>query len=602
MNLVLPDRTSAGHHLKTRFGPLLHDDGVTFRLWAPDAKKVELVRQDHRAVAMAPSGEGFFEIFVPEAGPGDLYKFRIGDLDVPDPASRAQEKDADGWSLVVPRFPPPRRRALRPWREAVMAEVHVGAASPQGTFLGLIPKLRHFAEAGFTVLELMPVNEFMGRRNWGYDGVLLFAPDTSYGTPSELRQLIDAAHDHGLAIVIDVVYNHFGPLGNFLPRYASDFFTDRHTTPWGSAIALDNPIVRQFFIENAQLWLADYDADGLRFDAVHTYRTKGASIFLEKLSQAARAVKPDAFLILENDRNEARWLERREDGTPVWFTAQWNDDIHHVLYVMAGCDPNGHYQDYGGDSIARLGRALSEGFIYQGEESEQRNGEKRGQPSAHLPPDAFVSFVQNHDQIGNRPCGDRLTCVARAEPLAFLRCLLMLSPHPPLFFMGEEASLRTPFPFFCDYENDLAEAVRKGRREEFKRFFDDRAGPGEAPPDPLDPKSFECAKYPWQELENSAHAQKLDEFKFLSAMRRNLVWPIISERYVGAHVARQGLTLRICWTYAGGTLILIINPSDLPESIDAPHRPPDVFLGDVRHSPGRLYLGDWSLAFWSGPL
>ncbi len=294
-----------------RFGPEPLAQGARFRLFAPEAEAVELEIDGAGRRAMQPGGDGFFAVEISDVAPGALYRFTVDGQAVPDPASRMQAEDADGWSVLTP--PPANlpRRWSRPWREAVIAEVHVGTATPEGTFRALIDRLDHYRDAGFTVIELMPVADFPGRRNWGYDGVLLYAPDRAYGTPDDLRALIDAAHERGLGMMLDVVYNHFGPSGNFLPLYAKSFFRQDISTPWGPAIDLENEMVRAFFTENAAYWLADFGFDGLRFDAVHALATKATETFLREIAQACRAVRPDAFLVLENHDNVAQLDDAR---------------------------------------------------------------------------------------------------------------------------------------------------------------------------------------------------------------------------------------------------------------------------------------------------
>ena len=582
----------------TRFGPLWGQGGATFRLWGPQAAGVSLLRPDAEPQPMHAAGEGFFELFVEGARPGQRYMFGVDEAAFPDPAGRAQEKDADGWSLLCPPPSPPRRsHALRPWHEAVIAEIHVGAATPEGTFAALAGRLDHFRRAGFTAIELMPVTEFMGARNWGYDGVLPFAPDTSYGRPEDLRALVDAAHDQGLGVLIDVVYNHFGPAGNFLHRYAGDFFTDSHVTPWGPAIALDHPTVRAFFCENLAMWLQDYDVDGLRFDAVHAFLPAAAETFLAELATCARAIKPDAWLVLENDHNLARWLQRDDQGRPTLFTAQWNDDDHHALRVLTTGDNSAHFADYGEDPVGSVQLALAEGFIYQGEVSPYR-GLARGEPSGDLPPEAFVTYVQNHDQIGNRPLGDRLVSLLTPEKPALLRFILMLAPQIPMFFMGEEVGFDTPFPFFCDFEGNLAEAVRSGRRAEFAPFFENHRGSVDDLPDPLAIATFLKAKLPWQDLPKPGHKDSLETFRRLAELRRELVWPLAASGFRGSSSERSGEAIETVWRFGAGVLSMALNLGAAAGSIAAPPGPPAAALGIVNRDRGAVVLEPWSGAVW----
>lgn len=581
------------------FGATPSPDGTTFRLWAPSAEQIHLLRPGAAPLAMNRHDDGVHEVMVEGIGPGSTYMFRIGTLDVPDPASRAQAEDATGWSVVVGDLGSCRRGSVRPWHEAIIAEVHVGAASPEGTFAGLEARLDHFAKAGYTVIELLPLADFAGRWNWGYDGVLPYAPDSRYGSPQDLRRMIDAAHALGIAIMIDVVYNHFGPAGGFLQHYAAEFFTPAHETPWGPAIALDDPMVRAFFAQNVRMWMQDYDVDGLRFDAVHAFRTDGVDQFMELLADTARSVKPDAFLILENDDNAARWLERRDDGRPRYFTAQWNDDFHHVFYVARGGEVVGHYADYSADTIGLAARTLAEGFVYQGETSRLR-GTTRGEPSAHLPPESFVSFVQNHDQIGNRPMGDRMSASVGPAPLAAMRFLMMMSPHTPLFFMGEEAAIMTPFPFFCDFAGVLAEVVRKGRREEFRHFFETHPGSPEDLPDPLAEATFLSAKLPWDTYGVDPARSQIETFRWLAELRRTHLWPLAASRFEGSEIARSGSAIQVRWRYSAGSFNMALNPSDRAARMPAP---PEVFtasVGRLDREGDDVTMGPWTVAVWTG--
>ncbi|MCK0209903.1 malto-oligosyltrehalose trehalohydrolase [Starkeya koreensis] len=583
-----------------RFGPLVADGGAQFRLYAPDAAAVDLTIEGKAPIAMTRDPDGFFRQDVAGAQPGTLYRFRVGEHLVPDPASRLQAQDSDGWSVLVagPVADAPAPAGLRPWHEAVIAEIHVGTATPEGTFHALIERLDHYRDAGFTAIELMPVADFPGRRNWGYDGVLFYAPDRAYGTPDDLRALVAAAHERGIAVLLDVVYNHFGPSGNYLPLYAKSFFREDVATPWGPAIDLENETVRAFFSENAAYWLADFGFDGLRFDAVHALATDGAEPFLREIAGACRAVRPDAYLVLENHDNIGGWLTRDED----LFTAQWNDDWHHVFHVLATGERTGYYAPYAQDSVVSAARALTEGFVFQGEPYPDAHGHPRGTSCADLPPDAFVSFVQNHDHIGNRPLGDRLAASLAPERLAFLRFVLMLSPEIPLLFMGEEALARTPFPFFCDFEGDLATAVREGRRSEFGAFFEAH---GDATfPDPLDEATFLAAKLRPEDMATPDAQRALDAFRRLAEQRRRLVWPLAASGYVGASSRRFGSALHILWRFEAGTLVMALNPGEKAIVTDAPTgipgMPAAASLHDVTHeADGRLALGPFAAAVWS---
>lgn len=487
--------------------------GVGFRLWAPSVKAVDLCLEEpagrRQFLQMEPLPEGWFYLFVPHAGVGSCYRFRIEhDLLVPDPASRYQPDDVHGPSQVVD----PRNFLWtdsdwdgRPWEEAVIYELHVGAFSDKGTFHGVAERLDYLVDLGVTAIELMPVADFPGQRNWGYDGALFFAPDCAYGRPEDLKNLIQSAHARGLMVFLDVVYNHFGPEGNYLHAYANDaFFTEKYHTPWGAAVQFTGEhsrTVRDFFIHNALYWLEEYHFDGLRLDAVHAIFDDSSPDIAEEIALAVRdgpGRERRIHLILENDNNAARYLERKKTGPPKYYTAQWNDDIHHACHVLLTGERYGHYIDYAEEPLHHLGRCLTEGFAYQGEASLYRHSSPRGEPSSHLPLTAFISFLQNHDQIGNRALGKRLPALIKEEPLLRIAtALFLLSPSPPLLFMGEEFGARTPFLFFCDFGPDFAEKVTAGRRREFARFPEFSK---QSIPDPNAPETFQHSRLNWAEL------------------------------------------------------------------------------------------------------
>ncbi|MBV8652568.1 MAG: malto-oligosyltrehalose trehalohydrolase, partial [Alphaproteobacteria bacterium] len=402
------------HHVLP-FGAEPVAEGVRFRLWAPSASAVRCAIEGAapRELPMASESGGWFSLTTDAVRPGSRYRYIVDGLAVPDPASRHQPGDVHGPSEVIdPSAYDWRDESWRgrAWEEIVLYELHSGTFTPSGDFAGIARRLDHLVRLGVTAIELMPVADFPGRRNWGYDGVLPFAPDGRYGRPEDLKRLVEACHERGLAILLDVVYNHFGPDGNYLHAYAKDFFTRRHATPWGEAINFDGPAsapVRAFFIHNALYWLEEFHLDGLRFDAVHTIRDDRSPGILTEIAQAIRtrfAGERPIHLILENDANSAPLLAR-EDGAPRLYTAQWSDDIHHALHVLTTGKTDGYYADYAEQPAAKLGRALAEGFSYQGEASPFRGGKRRGTPSAQLPPAAFVSFLQNHDQVGNDALG-----------------------------------------------------------------------------------------------------------------------------------------------------------------------------------------------------
>ena len=447
---------------------LLAPDRTRFRLWAPSKQQVSVEIDGMPPLPMTRLSDGWFEARA-GCGAGARYRYRVSDeLAVPDPASRAQAGDVHDASIVCDpnayRWNHP-DWCGRPWEETILYELHVGAL---GGFDGVLRQLPTLAELGITALELMPVSDFPGPRNWGYDGVLPYAPDTAYGTPDQLKALVDAAHGLGMMVFLDVVYNHFGPDGNYLGAYADAFFRDDIATPWGRAIDFRQPAVRDFFTENALYWLDEFRFDGLRFDAVHAISEKDWLVEMARRVRAAMPARRHVHLVLENDDNNARLLARSPSRL---FDAQWNDDMHHVLHAMLTGEREGYYAGYSHQASEKLARGLAEGFIYQGETSLYPGGQLRGEPSAHLPVTSFVQFLQNHDQIGNRALGERLTTLAHPHALRAAMALLLLSPQIPLLFMGEEYGATQPFLYFTSHLTaQLADAVREGRRQEFAHF------------------------------------------------------------------------------------------------------------------------------------
>jgi maltooligosyltrehalose trehalohydrolase len=547
-----------------RFGARLTSDGASFRLWAPAAKRVDLLLEN--AYPLSRVGDGWFSADVAGVKAGARYKFRIdNEIDVPDPAAAFQPDDVAGPSEVIDHSSYPWRAGDwrgRPWPETVLIEAHVGTFTKQGTYRAMIDKLDHLKASGITALELMPLADFAGSRNWGYDGVLWYAPDSAYGHPDDLKALIDEAHLRGLMVFLDVVYNHFGPEGNYLGRYAPAFFTDAQT-PWGSAIDYRVPEVRDFAIENALYWLAEYRFDGLRLDAVNTIVEAGEIPILHDLSIAVGRLAAESgrhiHLVLENSDNRASLLDAAQDPPLGKYRGQWNDDYHHVWHVLLTREAQGYYGDYQRSPRDDLVRALASGFVYQGEISRYWGNKRRGEPSGALSPTVFVNFLQNHDQIGNRPFGDRLEGIVGAKEIEAALAITLLAPMTPMLFMGEEWGAQTPFPFFCDFGGDLANAVRKGRRKEYDwayRKFGDEV------PDPLDSSTFQSAVLDW-ESRNPAEAQKrLALVQQLLAIRKQEIVPRLAGAAFGdAKVEDNGL-LTASWRMGDGkTLHLMANLS-----------------------------------------
>jgi len=543
-------------------------DGIThFSLWAPDADKVEISLGDGRIYPLKYQKDGWYSAQV-ECAAGAAYRYIInGKVRVPDPAARLQHGDAHGLSCVVDQAYPWQTTSWRglPWHQTVVYELHVGLIGGFSKVEKLLPSL---ARLGITAIELMPINEFPGTRNWGYDGVLPFAPEASYGTPNELKSLIDTAHSLGLMVFLDVVYNHFGPDGNYLGEYASGFFRHDIHTPWGAAIDFRKREVRDFFCENALMWLLDYRFDGLRLDAVHAISEKD---FLVELAERVRSTIPPnrhVHLILENEDNTASLLEQG-------FNAQWNDDGHNVLHHLLTGEDEGYYADFANSSTVKLARCLGEGFIYQGELN--HSGRYRGEPSAHLPPTAFVLFLQNHDQVGNRALGERLTQIADPNALKAAIALMLLSPMVPMLFMGEEWGEKHPFLYFTDHEDDLAKAVRDGRRAEFAHFthFQDPSMRQQIP-DPNAISTFLSSRIEFtgkiepgeqDESQQSEHERWWNFYQQLLALRHaNIVPHLPGARSAGVTIIGPR-AIRAAWILGNGSQLgIYLNLSQSPVS------------------------------------
>ncbi len=543
------------------------------------------------------------------------YRFGLPDgLAVPDPASRFQPADVHGASHWIEPPAPRSPWRIRPWHEQLLYELHVGTFTPEGSFRAAIDRLDELAELGITAIELMPIAEFPGRRNWGYDGVLPFAPDACYGEPADLVALIDAAHARGLAVLLDVVCNHFGPDGNFLHHYAPQFFDPQRRTPWGAAIDFDSPTagpVREFFIENAVHWVRDYGFDGLRLDAVHAILDTSERHLVRDIAQrvAEAAAGRDIFLLLENEDNAARLLAPDADGAPG-ATAQWNDDFHNALHALLTGEHDGYYADFADDPAGRLARALAEGFAYQGEPT-LRSGRPRGEPSRHLPTTAFVNFAQNHDQVGNRVFGERLGMLLRqrhpehaAQALRLAMATVLLAPGIPMLFMGEEFDSRSPFLYFCDHAGELGERVRAGRRREFADFI---AASGQAIdrlPDPLAETSFAASRIETlAELDEEQRAMRAFCRETIAA-RRRIVVPLLANGALAEASWRRAdaAALSVRWDLDDGRwLMLLANYGPTLASIPTPlalstPKLPAWRLGEVASGPCSTKLGGFSLA------
>ena len=490
------------------FGAVPEREGVRFRLWAPAAHRVDVVSDSGEVLSpMRRMDGGFFDATVGAARPGLLYRYRTdGGTAYPDPASRFQPEGVHGPSMVID---PGRYR----WRDGdwpgvaredlVFYELHVGTFTPEGTFAAARGRLPYLKELGVTAVELMPVAEFPGRWNWGYDGAALFAPSRAYGTPDDLRAFTDEAHRVGLAVFLDVVYNHFGPDGAYAAALSPYFFTKAHTTPWGGAINLDGEMsetVRRFFVENALHWLVEYHLDGLRLDAVHAIIDESPRHFLRQLADEVHVLSgPRRCLVAEDHRNLNTVLAPAEESG-YGIDAVWNDDFHHQVRRLLAGDADGYFMDFT-DSTRELAAILRSGWLYTGQHARYFGG-RRGTDPTRIPLTRFVQFIQNHDQVGNRPTGDRITA---AVPLASFRAataLLLFAPQLPSIFMGQEWAAETPFRYFTDHGPELGRLVTEGRKREFQRF----AGFAAEVPDPQDPSTFRISRLDWNEAQREPHA------------------------------------------------------------------------------------------------
>ena len=512
-------------------------------VWAPSRERIE-VEIDGDTLEMRRDQDGWHGIEM-EAPEGTPYALVSEGQRFADPASRVQADALQGPSRLIDpaRFRERVAWSGRDWDGAVIFELHLGTFTDEGTLAAAVGELPRLAALGFTAVELMPIAHFAGQRGWGYDGVLPYAPHPTYGSPEDLAAFVAAAHELGLMVMLDVVYNHFGPEGDVLHTLSPSFFTSERVTPWGSAIDFDRPEVRSFFIDNASMWLRDYGFDGLRLDAVHEIGLPEENDFLEELGAALHAldVGRPVHLVTEDERNLASYVGRQGG----WYRAQWNDDFHHAVHVTLTGEDQSYYKPFSADPFDDLARALKEGQVDQGQERPFA-AEPRGEPSGHLPPQAFVNSIQTHDQIGNRAKGDRLITLADEGHVRVAYALMCLSPFVPMIFMGEEAGSRAPFLFFADFGGDLADAVRKGRRSEFPDFADAEV------PDPIDDSTFRASR-PYAEAPNRAEWEELT--KRLLGLRAEHVVPLLASGWTGTEVDKAAdRALRGEWSFEGGRL------------------------------------------------
>ncbi len=493
----------------------------TFSVWAPKARTVA-VRIESTSYPLQESERGWWKGRVEDATSGTKYSFEVDGNPIPDPRSSFQPQGIHGPSQVVDHAEFKWTDAhwqARPLASAIIYELHIGTFTPEGKFLSAIDRLSHLVNLGITHLEIMPVNEFSGSSGWGYDGVDLCAPHHAYGTPDELKQLVDACHAHGIAVLLDVVYNHFGPTGNYLNRFGT-YFTEAYHTPWGAAVNLDHKDsleVRKFLLDNALMWLRDYHFDGLRLDAVHAFYDSSAIHFLEDLSAEVDALSAHLgrylVLIAESDLNDPRIVTPREAGG-FGIDAQWSDDFHHALHTVLTGENKGYYEDFG--SLAQLAKALRQAFVYDGIHSPHRK-RKHGRPIIGLSGHHFLAYAQNHDQIGNRANGERLSHLVSVGKSKIAAALVLTSAFVPMLFQGEEFAASSPFQYFTHHDDaDLGRKVSEGRKGEFAAF----GWRPEDVPDPQETETFQRSKLRWDELAAEPHSSLLEWHKELISLRR----------------------------------------------------------------------------------
>lgn len=511
-----------------KLGAIPISEGVSYRVWAPKAPQVcvEVQRSGEasRQVLLSPQTEGYHSGIDSTGVVGDQYRYVLqGHGAFPDPVSRAQKCGVSGWSVVVDHrtfswtdtgFRPP------VFRDLVIYELHIGTFSTEGSFRAAIEHLRDLQKMGITAIEIMPIADFPGTRNWGYDGVLLYAPAACYGAPDDLRALVDAAHTLGIAVILDVVYNHLGPDGNPLPRFSDSYFSRKHQTPWGAALNFDGEHsgpVREFFGGNPLYWMEEFHIDGFRFDAAHAIIDESKLHILAEMTEAIHGM--GGFVVAEDERNDAQMITSVGQGG-VGFDGVWADDFHHSTRVAVTGEQAAYFANFGG-SATEIAATLNQGWYYSGE-YQKVPPKARGSKGAHLPPERFIHCISNHDQVGNRALGERINHLTSQECYRSLSALLCLSPYTPLLFMGQEWSASTPFLFFTDHSGDLGHKITEGRRKEFASFAEyDDAEEQSRIPDPQDVETFVASKLKWKERGEIGHREMLALYSECLNLRAN---------------------------------------------------------------------------------
>lgn len=551
---------------------------TTFRVWAPHAQREVGLRLDAQTLPMTRGDSDWWQLDVPHAGPGADYAFLLdGEGPFPDPRSASQPDGINGASRVIDHAAFAWQHEtwdLAPLGHAVLYELHIATFTPAGTFDAAIEKLNYLTELGVTHVELMPVAEFSGNRGWGYDGVDLYAPHHAYGGPDGLKRLVDACHAHGLGVVLDVVYNHLGPAGNYLGRFGP-YFTGKYSTPWGDAVNFDDrgsDESRRFFIDNALMWLRDYRIDGLRLDAIHAILDTSAIHFLEQLATEAhelsRQTNRHFDVIAESSLNDPRLVWPVERGG-YGLEAAWNDDLHHALHCLLTGEDAGYYTDFG--AVSDLAKALREVHVYDGRYSRYR-GRRHGRPAVDVTAHNFVTFSQNHDQVGNRALGERLSHLTGIAGARVAAMITLTAPTVPLLFMGEEWAASTPFQYFTDHADpDLGAAVTGGRTHEFETF----GWAAQDVPDPQARETFERSRLDWDEMQREPHSAMLDLYRRLIALRLttpDLTDPDLSHVDVAFDESARWLTMR------RGSITLAVSFSDVAQTVPLPQDTRDLIL------------------------
>lgn len=562
-------------------GAWIESDGARFRVWAPETSKVAVVLLEStpRVIPLERFHDGTWGGYVAGVRAGDLYRYRIDQGEFPDPASRFQPEGVHGPSQVVDPFSFPwtdqNWRGLQ-HKDLVLYELHVGAFSPEGTFQGVTRRLSYLRELGVTAIELMPVADFPGERNWGYDGVDLFAPARVYGAPDDLRRLVDEAHRLGLAVFLDVVYNHLGPEGNYLPTFSSHYFSKAHKNPWGDALNFDresSSMVRRFFIENAMHWIHEYHMDGLRLDATHAIIDDSRVQFVADLVTRVReSVHGRRTFVIAEDHRNLNYMVRPEGEGGWGLDGVWADDFHHEVRVALTGDREGYYRDFEG-SMSRLADTLNKGWLYCGQFSDYLK-EHRGTDPTGIPPRRFVFCLQNHDQIGNRAFGERLHHQIDQAAFRAVSVLMLCAPATPLLFMGQEWSASSPFLYFTDHPEELGRCVTEGRRREFRHFraFSDEAA-RQGIPDPQAESTFRRSRLNWEETCREPHLSMFRLYQALLAVRR--AEPAIQHAEAGSFraFALSESTLLLRQDAEGGPSVLAVIQRDGSAEIDLAGHP-----------------------------